>query len=88
MAAGAYLFPATDALGPNGASYPFGYLHDGAKNICAEEHVPFLDLLPTFATFPDPRVLWVSPFDAHPNAMAARRAAYRIVEAFGNEWRR
>jgi len=86
--AGAYLFPATDALGSNGKSYPFGYLHDGVKSVCAEEKVPCLDLFPTFSTFPDPRVLWVSPFDAHPNAMAAKRAAYSIVEAFGDLWRR
>jgi hypothetical protein len=86
--AGAYLFPATDALGPNGASYPFGYLHDGVKAVCAEEKVPCLDLFPTFSTFSDPRVLWVSPFDAHPNAMAAKRATYSIIEAFGAVWRR
>jgi len=85
--AGAYLFPATDALGPNGTAYPFGYLHDGVKTVCAEERVPCLDLLPTFSTFPDPRALWVSPFDAHPNAMAAKRAAYSIIETFGNLWR-
>src|SRR5713101_8574157 len=27
--AGAVLFPETDALGPNGTTYPFAYLHDG-----------------------------------------------------------
>jgi lysophospholipase L1-like esterase len=73
--AGAVLFPATDALGPNGTAYPFGYLHDGVRQTCRDEKVPCLDLLPLFSTFRDARVTWVSPFDAHPNAMANRRAA-------------
>jgi hypothetical protein len=86
--AGAFLFPATDALGPYGRTYPFGYLHDGVKRTCQEERVRCLDLLPAFATFANPRTLWVSPFDAHPNAMAARRAAFSILQAFGDDWRR
>jgi lysophospholipase L1-like esterase len=85
---GAFLFPATDALGPYGRTYPFGYLHDGVRHVCAEEHVRCLDLFPTFSTFADPRTLWVSPFDAHPNAMAARRAAFAVLQAFGSEWHR
>jgi lysophospholipase L1-like esterase len=85
--AGAFLFPATDALGPYGKSYPFGFLHDGVKRTCEEEQVRCLDLFPTFATFANPRALWVSPFDAHPNAMAARRAAHSIVQTFGDDWR-
>ncbi len=86
--AGAFLFPATDALGPFWRSYPFGYLHDGVKRTCEEEHVRCLDLFPTFATFANPRTLWVSPFDAHPNAMAARRAAFAVLQAFGSDWHR
>jgi hypothetical protein len=31
--------------------------------------------------------MWVSPFDAHPNAMANRRAAAEILEKFGALWR-
>jgi len=88
VSAGAFLFPATDALGPYGRAYPFGYLHDGVKRTCAEEQVRCLDLFPTFATFANPRTLWVSPFDAHPNAMAAKRAAFAIVQAFANDWHR
>jgi lysophospholipase L1-like esterase len=84
--AGAVLFPATDALGPNGTTYPFGYLHDRVRQTCMEERVPCRDLLPLFSTFRDPRVLWVSRFDAHPNAMANRRAAYDILQAFGSAW--
>jgi lysophospholipase L1-like esterase len=86
--AGAVLFPATDALGPDGTTYPFGYLHDGVRQACTDEKVPCLDLLPLFSTFRDPRAAWVSPFDAHPNAMANRRAAYLILQAFASAWQR
>jgi lysophospholipase L1-like esterase len=84
--AGEVLFPATDASGPNGTGYPFGYLHDAVRQICTEEKVPCLDLLPLFSTLRDPRAAWVSPFDAHPNAMANRRAAFEILKAFGSVW--
>jgi lysophospholipase L1-like esterase len=86
--AGAVLFPASDASGPNGTGYPFGYLHDAVRQVCTDEKVPCLDLLPMFSTFRDPRAAWVSPFDAHPNAMANRRAAYEILRAFGSVWQR
>ena len=84
--AGEVLFPATDALGSYGTSYPFGYLHDGVRQTCADEKVQCLDLLPLFATFPDARAVWVSPFDAHPNAMANRRTANEILRTFAPAW--
>lgn len=84
--AGEVLFPATDELGPHGTAYPFGYLHDGVRQTCTDEQIQCLDLLPLFSTFPDPRALWVSPFDAHPNAMANRRAADTILQAFASRW--
>jgi lysophospholipase L1-like esterase len=84
---GAFLFPATDALGPYGRTYPFGYLHERVKQVCQDEKVRCLDLFPTFSTVADPRTLWVSPFDAHPNAMAARKAAFAVLQAFGDDWR-
>jgi hypothetical protein len=85
---GAVFFPATDAMGPNGADYPFGFLHDRVKSICVDKKAPYLDLLSTFSQFPDPRVTWVSPFDAHPNAQANRQAAAEILDTFGSAWRR
>jgi lysophospholipase L1-like esterase len=83
---GVVFFPAPDAMGPNGATYPFGYLHDRARAICAEEQIPYLDLLAPFSTFRPPRSMWVSPFDAHPNAKANRRAAFEILREFGPVW--
>lgn len=83
---GVVTFPETDALGPNGSAYPFRYLHEGVGRACEDEQVRCLDLLPLFSTFRDPRAVWVSPFDAHPNAMANRRAAFEIQQAFAPEW--
>jgi hypothetical protein len=74
-------------MGAYGANYPFGFLHDQVKAVCADGNVRYLDLLQAFSTFRDPRSLWVSPFDAHPNAQANRRAATEILRVFASEWR-
>ena len=83
------------AFGCNGVEYVNVFWKDKArdekyvaelKKRCADEGVKCLDLLPTFSTFKDPRVLWVNSVDAHPNPMAARRAAYAIIQAFGSDW--
>jgi len=84
---GLVLFPMTDAMGPKGANYPVGFIHDRVKQISADEHVPYLDLLPAFSTYDDPTSLWVSRFDAHPNAIANKRAAQEILHTFGGFWR-
>jgi lysophospholipase L1-like esterase len=86
--AGAVLFPASDAMGPFGSNYSFSYLHDHVKAVCAGEHVRCLDLLPLFSARSDPHATWVTPFDAHPNAEANRRAAVEILNAFSPDWRR
>jgi len=85
---GLVLFPMTDAMGPYGAGYPVGFIHDRVRQIAADERIPFLDLLPAFSSYKDPTSLWVSPFDAHPNVVANARAAQEILEAFGHVWRR
>jgi hypothetical protein len=86
LAAGAVLFPAANEMGRYGSRYPFGYLHERVSYICAEERVPCLDLFPVFSKIQDPRTMFVSAFDAHPNAMANRRAAYEIMTRFGAIW--
>jgi lysophospholipase L1-like esterase len=83
---GVVLFPFPEDIGPNTGNYPFGYLHEHVRAICAEKQIPYLDLLPAFSTFRDPRSMWVSPFDAHPNAKANRRAAFEILNAFAPVW--
>ena len=87
VAVGTVLFPAPDAMGPSGSNYPFGYLHDRVRATCAAEQIHCLDLLPVFSTIQDPHTMWVSPFDAHPNAMANRRAAREILQRFAPLWR-
>jgi hypothetical protein len=56
------------------------------RAICVEEQIPCVDLLTAFSSFKDPRQTWVSWFDAHPNAVANRRAAYEILQRFGPVW--
>ena len=85
---GLVLFPMTDAMGPYGDGYPVGFIHDRVRQIAADEQAPFLDLLPAFSTYKDPKSLWVSAFDAHPNAIANERAAQEILNAFSRSWRR
>jgi lysophospholipase L1-like esterase len=87
VACGTVLFPAPDAMGPHGSNYPFGYLHERVGTTCAAQQIRCLDLLPAFSTIEDPRSMWVSPFDAHPNAMANQRAAREILQQFGPLWR-
>ncbi len=84
--AGAVLFPATDSLAARGRAYPFGYLHQGVRELCTAERVPCLDLLPAYSTFADPRAMWVSPFDAHPNSEANRLAADEMLRQFKTAW--
>jgi lysophospholipase L1-like esterase len=88
VGAGIVLFPMTDAMGPHGSNYPVGFIHDRVKQIAADEDVPYLDLLPAFSSYADPKSLWVSPFDAHPNAVANKRAAQEILYTFARVWRR
>ena len=83
---GAVLFPEADAMGPFGTNYPFDYLHDHVKAVCAAEHVHCLDLFALFSTFPDPQSTWISPADAHPNAPTNRRAALEILREFSPDW--
>jgi hypothetical protein len=83
---GAVLFPDTKTIGRRAGSYPYSYLHDDVRQVCSDEEVQCLDLLPMFSTFRDQRAGWVSPFDAHPNAFANREASYYILQAFGSVW--
>ena len=87
VACGTVLFPAPDAMGPNGSNYPFRFLHDRVRETCASADTPCLDLLAPFSTIRDPRSMWVSPFDAHPNAMANERASREILQRFAPLWR-
>jgi lysophospholipase L1-like esterase len=85
---GAVLFPAPDVMGPHGSNYPFRYLHERVQRTCGSEQVYCVDLLHAFSTIENPRSMWVSPFDAHPNAMANQRAAGEILRQFAPVWHR
>lgn len=84
---GIVFFPFPDHMGQGGSEYPYRYLDDRVADMCKAKGIPCLDLLQVFSTtFKDPRVMWVSPFDAHPNELANRRAAYEIMARFGSIW--
>lgn len=53
---------------PN-STYPFAEAHAQVAQVAEAEDVPVLDLQHAFEGIP-PRQLWVSPGDAHPNALA------------------
>ncbi len=83
---GTVLFPNPGFLSKN---YPFGYLHDRVRAVCAVQHITCLDLRSSFATsFRNPQGMWVSRFDPHPNARANSRAAQEILAAFRGVWNR
>lgn len=84
---GAVLFPALYGLRRKGANYPFDYMNERISMIYTAEQAPYLDLLPAFLTVRDPRTLWVSPFDAHPNAKGNHLAAVAILNRFESVWR-
>lgn len=84
---GGVLFPALYGLNQKGANYPFDYMNDRVSMIYTVEQTPYLDLLPAFLTIRDPRSLWVSLFDPHPNAKANHLAATAILNKFLSAWR-
>jgi lysophospholipase L1-like esterase len=83
VASGTVLFPNPGLFGKN---YPFGYLHDRVREVCADERITCLDLRAPFSTFRNPQDMWVSRFDQHPNARANTRAAQEILAAFADVW--
>jgi hypothetical protein len=83
---GGIFFPALYGLDQKGKNYPFDYLNDRVQMIYTVEQTPYLDLLPAFSTIRDPRSLWVSLFDAHPNAKANHLAAIAILNKFEALW--
>jgi GDSL-like Lipase/Acylhydrolase family len=83
---GGVFFPALYGLDEKGANYPFDYLNDRVRMLYTLEQMPYLDLLPAFLTVRNPRSLWVSPFDAHPNERGNHLAAVAILNKFEPLW--
>ena len=63
---GVAMWPFLQGLG-DGEFYPFTRMHELVAAFCAEQDIPFLDLLPSLRGH-DPRSLWVTPADMHANA--------------------
>jgi lysophospholipase L1-like esterase len=60
--------------------YPFSSVTTAIAQISADHRVPFVDLLPSVQDS-DPASLWVSPGDAHPNAVANTEYAKTLERA-------
>lgn len=58
--------------------YPFREAHEKLAAFCARERIPFLDLLPVFASH-TAESLWVHPTDHHPNETGHRLAADAVT---------
>ncbi len=55
--------------------YPFEREYRKVANFLRSQRIAVLDVTPAFADVSEPQSLWVSPDDAHPNALAHRRIA-------------
>lgn len=74
-------YPELHELSP----YPFQVASDLVAAEAEAEGLPFVDLLPTVAG-EEPRSLWVTATDAHPNGKAAARFAARIKQALAESF--
>ena len=63
------------------ASYPFSAVTAKVAATAAAAGLPFVDLLPAVAGVADPRTLWVTATDSHPNGRAAALFAERLEAA-------
>ena len=80
------LFPHIDETLMQGNSR-YAYLHERVLQACRDEKVTCVDLRTTFGTYTDHTQFWVNRFDPHPNALAHRLAAERVVAELGAVWR-
>lgn len=64
--------------------YAFAAEHAKVAAFLRDNHIPVLDLAPSFAGETAPERLWVAPDDAHPNAIAHERIA-EYASAFVGE---
>ncbi|GAB4136003.1 MAG: hypothetical protein Fur0037_00190 [Planctomycetota bacterium] len=71
------LWPFLQGLGP-GESYPFEKLHRLVASFCAEERIPFHDVLSSLKGHAA-STLWVTPADLHPNPLAQTLATQGLT---------
>jgi hypothetical protein len=77
IAFGVALWPFFQGLGPD-EHYPFTRFHRLVAEFCADEQIPFLDVLPSLQGVVSTAELWVSPADYHGNARAQELATPAI----------
>ena len=78
IACGVVLVPELHSLG---SGYEFSGVHAAVGKVCEDAGLPVWDLLDVFPADADARGYWVSPGDAHPNAVANELMAAEIESA-------
>jgi lysophospholipase L1-like esterase len=68
------------------APYPFSAITAKLAAAAAANGLPFVDLLPAVAGVADPRTLWVTATDSHPNGLAAGLFAERLEAALRKDF--
>jgi lysophospholipase L1-like esterase len=66
-----------------GVAYPFADIHSKVQKAGLEAGLPVIDLLPVFDDRTPESALWVSPLDAHHNAVAQGLLAKGIYDSLG-----
>jgi hypothetical protein len=81
---GIVMFP--DTAASLDETYPFGYLHDRVRDVCAEQGITCVDLRGDFSHVRPRRELWASRLDHHPSARANAIAAEKILGTYAKTW--
>jgi hypothetical protein len=71
------------SAGLSAGTYEFAELYDQVVDLCREEGALCVDLRSTYVPYRDYTSLWVNRFDPHPNVLAHRLAAERLMEVLG-----
>ncbi len=77
-----YLLPELHEL----TSYPFLDIDQKVMKVGADLGLPVVDLWPTFSGYSPEEKLWVTPADAHPNALAQSMIARGIYNSLASVW--
>jgi len=73
-----YLIPELHDLS---GTYPFADIHQTVITLGTDLGLPVVDLLPAFSGYAPEEELWVSPTDAHPNALAHSMIAQALYDS-------
>lgn len=86
IAHGIVLFP---DFSSRQSEYKLAFLHEQVLKVCKDRQVDCLDLRDAYSKYDgNIQSLWANIFDHHPSALAHRVAAEKIVDFFGEIWKK